>query len=262
MQRTKMIRILTLTFILCALSLVGYASQEQNYFNGQTSNCQWNSSSNSTSSNSNCNTTTKQYFCVGDICLVLGNNGIQKVTVSVTPPPCNSGPSTATSKPTTVVPPTSNPTYAPTAKPTAKPTATPAATNGNYTPGSASAQEQESLNYVNEDRAKNNLPTLTMDPALQKLARMKSQDMSDNHYFAHESPTYGSASKMLKDAGYSFTSVGENIAHHATIYKAHAAFMSSDGHRRNILGSQWTRVGIGVAYDAQGYPYITQLFVR
>ena len=38
--------------------------------------------------------------------------------------------------------------------------------------------------------------------------------------------------------------------------------MSSAGHRQSILGSQWTKVGIGVCYDSQGYVYVTQLFVR
>ena len=38
--------------------------------------------------------------------------------------------------------------------------------------------------------------------------------------------------------------------------------MSSTGHRTNILGSQWTKVGIGVCSDSQGYVYVTQLFVR
>ena len=54
----------------------------------------------------------------------------------------------------------------------------------------------------------------------------------------------------------------ENIAHHATVIKSQAAFMSSDGHRRNILGKNWNRVGIGVWQDAQGYVYVTQLFAR
>ena len=49
---------------------------------------------------------------------------------------------------------------------------------------------------------------------------------------------------------------------HATVEKAQAAFMSSSRHRQNILGSQWTKVGIGVWEDSQGFVYVTQLFVR
>ena len=36
----------------------------------------------------------------------------------------------------------------------------------------------------------------------------------------------GHVSDMLKTFGYSFSGAGENIAHHATTEKAHAAFMS------------------------------------
>ena len=118
------------------------------------------------------------------------------------------------------------------------------------------------MKLLNNDRIANGLPALTMDPVLSELARIKSNDMRDNKYFAHESPTYGSASAMLKTVGYAFNAVGENIAHHANVEKAQAAFMSSDGHRRNILSSSWTKVGIGVSVDAQGYVYVTQLFVR
>jgi uncharacterized protein YkwD len=86
--------------------------------------------------------------------------------------------------------------------------------------------------------------------------------MKDNRYFAHNSPTWGSASQMLKTFGYSFNALGENIAHHATVEKSQAVFMSSPGHRRNILSSSWRKVGIGVVTDAQGFVYVTQLFVR
>ena len=38
--------------------------------------------------------------------------------------------------------------------------------------------------------------------------------------------------------------------------------MSSDGHRHNILGSQWDKVGIGISVDQNGYVYVTELFAR
>lgn len=101
-----------------------------------------------------------------------------------------------------------------------------------------------------------------LDPALCALARLKSCDMNQNNYFAHTSPTLGSAAEMLRSHGYAFAAVGENIAHHATVEKAQAAFMSSTGHRTNILGSQWSKVGVGVCVDQQGFVYVTQLFVR
>lgn len=156
------------------------------------------------------------------------------------------------------------PKPAQTPKITQKPaeTVSPPSTSDDYTTGSITVQEENAFLLLNQDRISNNLSSLTLDPVLCQLARKKSEDMRDNHYFAHNSPTYGSASQMLKTFGYSFTAVGENIAHHATVEKAQAAFMSSSGHRRNILGTSWTKVGIGVCTDSQGYVYVTQLFVR
>jgi len=152
----------------------------------------------------------------------------------------------------------------PTVKPTKKPdeTPNPPFTDDDYTTPSISAQEENAFLLLNQDRAANGRSALTLDPALCELARLKSEDMYLNGYFAHNSPTYGSAAQMLTSHGYAFNSVGENIAHHATVEKSQAAFMSSTGHRQNILGTQWTKVGVGVCTDSQGFVYVTQLFVR
>lgn len=164
--------------------------------------------------------------------------------------------------------PTPTPAPAATPVPTAKPTATPAetedppSTDDDYTTGSITAQEENAFLLLSQDRAANGRPALRLDPALCDLARLKSRDMFLNNYFSHTSPTYGTAAQMLSAYGYAYTSVGENIAHHATVEKAQAAFMSSAGHRQNLLGSQWTAVGIGVWEDSQGYVYVTQLFTR
>jgi len=183
--------------------------------------------------------------------------------VTCTPAPTAMPTAAPTAEPT--IQPTAAPTVVPTAKPTPtkKPVATNPPSNGDdYTTPSITAQEENAFILLNQDRIANGLPALKLDPALCEIARAKSRDMNDKKYFSHTSPTYGTASQMLKHFGYSFTSVGENIAHHATVEKSQAAFMSSTGHRRNILGSQWSKVGIGVWKDAQGFVYVTQLFVR
>ncbi len=131
-----------------------------------------------------------------------------------------------------------------------------------YTTASLSAQEQTAGNLLNNDRARYNLASLTIDPELCRIARIKSQDMRDNQYFAHTSPTYGDVRQMLRTFGYSYAAAGENIAHHATIEKAQAAFLSSPGHRKNILSPAYTKVGLGVAIDEKGFVYLTQIFAR
>ncbi len=156
----------------------------------------------------------------------------------------------------------STPVPQPTVQPTQKPAATqPPSTGDDYTTQSVSAQEQKMVNLLNQDRANNGLGALTLDPELCAIARIKSADMRDNRYFAHESPTYGRVGEMLTRFGYAYNAAGENIAHHANVDKAQAAFMSSSGHRANILGS-WTKVGIGIVTDSNGYIYATQIFVK
>ena len=142
-------------------------------------------------------------------------------------------------------------TTQPTVAPTQAPTVTPAPTrvpsmDEDYTTDMLSMQEQNAWNLLNADRAANGLPALPLDAELSAIARKKSEDMRDQGYFSHTSPT----------------SVGENIAHHATVEKAQAAFLSSSGHRQNMMSSSWTKVGIGVCFDANGFVYVTQLFVR
>ena len=133
---------------------------------------------------------------------------------------------------------------------------------GDYTTLSSAVQEQKLLNLLNEDRARNGRSELPMDSELSALARKKSQDMLENGYFSHTSPTLGSAAAMLDDSGYAYQGVGENIAHHASVEKADAAFLSSPAHRAVMMGSQWEKVGIGVAEDEHGFVYVTELFVR
>ena len=123
-------------------------------------------------------------------------------------------------------------------------------------------QEQTAWNLLSADRKAYGLPALTLDPALCRIARIKSEDMRDNGYFAHESPTYGNVRDMLRHFGYAFAGAGENIAHHATVEKSQAAFLSSEGHRRNILSTAWTKAGVGVCRDANGFVYVTQIFAR
>ena len=179
-----------------------------------------------------------------------------------TPEPTVTPAPTATPTPEPTLTPAPTVTSTPKPTPTPAPTEVPPFTDEDYTTGSITAQEENAFLLLNQDRAANGRSALELDPALCDLARLKSRDMYLNNYFSHTSPTYGSAAQMLSAYGYAFTSVGENIAHHATVEKAQAAFMSSSGHRQNILGSQWTKVGIGVWEDSQGFVYVTQLFVR
>ncbi|RKD32965.1 CAP domain-containing protein [Thermohalobacter berrensis] len=121
--------------------------------------------------------------------------------------------------------------------------------------------EQQMVNLINQERTKRNLPPLKVDLELTKVARLKSQDMVENNYFSHNSPTYGSPFEMMDQFGIEYLYAGENIAANSSIQNAHTSLMNSQGHRRNILNENFTHVGIGVApSDRYGY-MITQMFI-
>ena len=91
------------------------------------------------------------------------------------------------------------------------------------------------------------------------MARYKSQDMLDNRYFSHNSPTYGTPFQMIKAFGLSYRTAGEKIAKGYPSPQAVVnGWMNSSGHRANILNASYTQIGVG--YVAQGN-YWTQMFL-
>ena len=119
--------------------------------------------------------------------------------------------------------------------------------------------EREVIRLVNEIRTSRGLSALKEDWQLSRVARYKSQDMKDNHYFSHTSPTYGSPFEMMKKFGISYRAAAENIARgQRTPQEVVNAWMNSAGHRANILNAQYTKIGVG--YVANGN-YWTQMFI-
>lgn len=124
---------------------------------------------------------------------------------------------------------------------------------------SALSFEKEVVRLVNKERTSRGLKPLTQNWELSRVARYKSQDMKDNRYFAHNSPTYGSPGKMIRDFGISYRSYGENIAKgYSTPQAVVDGWMNSSGHRQNILNPSFTQIGVG--YVASGN-YWTQMFI-
>ncbi len=127
------------------------------------------------------------------------------------------------------------------------------------TNASVLSYEKEVVRLVNDIRRENGLNELTYDWELSRVARYKSQDMKDNNYFSHTSPTYGSPFEMMKSFGISYRTAGENIARgYSTPQAVVNGWMNSKGHRANILNASFTRIGVG--YVANG-KYWTQMFI-
>lgn len=122
--------------------------------------------------------------------------------------------------------------------------------------------EDEVIRLVNAERKKAGLSPVTKNWEASRVARIKSQDMIDNNYFAHNSPVYGTPFQMLKNFGLSYRYAGENIAKGQTSPQAVMnAWMNSSGHKANILNKNYTQIGVGLAKSKNGTYYWTQMFL-
>ena len=126
---------------------------------------------------------------------------------------------------------------------------------------SMNADEKEVFDLINKQRTNNGLQALKIDNEVQKVARIKAQDMVDNNYFAHESPTYGSPFQMLKSFKISYKTAGENIAANSSNSGAVNAWMNSSGHKANILNSSYNYTGIGVVSSKKYGKMYVQMFI-
>ncbi|QKY71813.1 CAP domain-containing protein [Lentibacillus sp. CBA3610] len=119
--------------------------------------------------------------------------------------------------------------------------------------------EQQVVELTNQEREAQGLEPLKVDTELSKVAREKSRDMAISNYFSHDSPNYGSPFDMMKDFGISYQTAGENIAKGQTSPEQVVnGWMNSEGHRENIMNSDFTHIGVG--YVEQGNHW-TQQFI-
>jgi uncharacterized YkwD family protein len=123
------------------------------------------------------------------------------------------------------------------------------------------SDEKEVFDLINKQRTNNGLAALKNDSEVQRVARIKAQDMVDNNYFSHTSPTYGSPFDMLKSFKISYKTVGENIAGNSSNSSAVTAWMNSSGHKANILNSNFNYTGIGVVSSPKYGKMYVQLFI-
>lgn len=120
--------------------------------------------------------------------------------------------------------------------------------------------ESNMVNLVNQERIKVGLLPLILDYNLRKIARNHSADMFQKGYFAHQSPEEKDVSDRAKEINYIFQVIGENLAYAPTLDLAHKGLMNSPGHRANILGEDYKKIGIGIAKSEEYGLMITQNF--
>lgn len=156
-----------------------------------------------------------------------------------------------------IIVPDNKPEIKPDNKPEVKPEVQPNTSNNQFV-----AYQKEVLDLVNKERAKVGASPLKLNAELSKVATEKSQDMINKNYFDHISPIYGSPFDMMKRFGISYKSAAENIAMgQKNPSEVMNSWMNSNGHRKNILSSSYTEIGVGIAKASNGQLYWTQMFI-
>ena len=133
--------------------------------------------------------------------------------------------------------------------------------NSNSTITAMTTDEKEVFDLINNQRTQNGLSALKLDTETLRVARIKAQDMVENNYFSHNSPTYGSPFQMLNSFKISYKTAGENIAGNSSNSSAVTAWMNSSGHRANILNSSFNYTGIGVVKSSKYGKVYVQMFL-
>jgi len=120
------------------------------------------------------------------------------------------------------------------------------------------------VELTNEERSGDELVTLSRSEILDEAATLKAEDMATKHYFAHTSPEGIDPWHWFDEAGYNFVYAGENLAvRFSDSEDVVDAWMASPGHRANILGGNYTEIGVGTAkgtYEGVDTVFVVQLF--
>ena len=111
---------------------------------------------------------------------------------------------------------------------------------------------------MNNERVAAGLAPLQIDGALIAVARERSNDMIQQGYFAHVSPSGETAFSLLDRYGIPYGWAGENLARNnypdeESVAVAMRDWMASEGHRENILNVHYTAIGVGAAVDVVGH---------
>lgn len=118
---------------------------------------------------------------------------------------------------------------------------------------------------INDVRRSSRLRTLRWEEKLAAAATQHSVAMAEQQFFSHESPIAGHETPSARAAqvGGDFISVGENLcmlARGSTASRFVDQWVTSPGHRANLLDPDWELSGVGTATTADGRIMATQLF--
>ena len=132
-------------------------------------------------------------------------------------------------------------------------------------PRTFSAVAEDIVVRTNAERRVQALSSLARNAQLMQAAQIQADQMAAARTMAHDLPgaPYSTPSSRLAAVGYQMSATGENVAEgYPSAAAVVAGWMTSPGHRANILGAQFTEMGAGEATSSAGRHFYAQVFGR
>ena len=121
------------------------------------------------------------------------------------------------------------------------------------------------LELVNQERAREGLAPMAMNPNLTTAAQSYAETLSSGGCFEHTCGPVPNPGDRIRNTGYSgYNAWAENIAAgQRTPEEVMKSWMNSPGHRANIMNPIYNEIGVGVSNGAAPYRiYWSQSFAR
>jgi uncharacterized protein YkwD len=130
--------------------------------------------------------------------------------------------------------------------------------------GAAAAGVSGSIvDLTNVERARAGVAPLRANAQLMRAAQLHAEQMASLGRLGHvlDGARYRSPQDRLSAAGYRWSAYAENVAYGQNgPQDVTESWMTSAGHRANMLNAAYTELGTGYAVDAKGRPYFVQVF--
>lgn len=145
----------------------------------------------------------------------------------------------------------------------AQPASTPASMGAS--PSAYADTEARIFDLINAERRRQGLPALVYNVQLDRMAKIQAANMARLHKLAHtlpesQLPTLGDRARFV---GYPFGRMAENVAQgYPNAETVVQGWMTSSGHRHNVLDADVLETGIGIARAPGGGLYFCQVFGR
>lgn len=117
--------------------------------------------------------------------------------------------------------------------------------------GSAEDGADAVVALVNEEREAAGCSPVSVDDRLAEAAHGHAQDQAEQEEMSHRGSDGSTAGERITEAGYRWSSYGENVAWGTTsAERVMEMWMESSGHRDNILNCDFAHIGVD---EVDGY---------